>query len=147
MVEEDVPVFGMDGWMWQRLCCVHQDNREMVTHSHQTPIKMSKQLNGKAFVKLENCSDLLAFKKEPIDGEGAPVFGMDGWMCPRCNYVSPRKFNVSQHMEYKHLSIRAFNCVMCFKQYKNNRDLVRHETRCQGEGIKMPGRPLGSIKT
>ena len=127
---------------------ITMENRQMVTHSHQVPTKMFKQLNGKASVMLQNCFNLIGIKKEPIDNEIAAdlIHGLDGWRCTSCNYISPRKFNVSQHIKYKHLSTREFNCVTCFKLFKNNRDLVRHEVRCQGEGKKMPGRPVGSIK-
>ena len=124
------------------------ENRQMVTHSHQIPTKMFKQLNGKVSVMLKNCSNLVSIKEEPIDNQIVAnlIHGLDGWRCTSCSYISPRKFNVSQHIKYKHLSMRAFNCVKCFKLFKNNRDLVRHEAKCQGEGRKMPGRPVGYIK-
>lgn len=141
---------------------ITMENRRMVTHSHQFSTKMFKQLNGKAFVMLQNCSNLVGIEEEPVGIKEEPVgikedlidnkivadviHGLDGWSCTSCNYISPKKFNVSQHIKYKHLSVRAFNCVRCFKLFKNNRDLVRHEARCQGEGEKMPGRPVGSIK-
>lgn len=127
----------------------HEDYIASWTSVNEKRAKMFKQLNGTVFVLLENCTNMVGIKEEPIDVETVadPIPGLDGWMCTSCSYVSPKKFNVSQHIHYKHSSTRAFNCVTCAKPFKTNRDLQRHETKCQGKGRPMPGRPLGSIQT
>lgn len=119
------------------------------TSVNERSAKMFEQLNGTVFVSLENCTNVVGIKEEPLDEETAadPVHGINGWMCTSCNYVSPKKYNVSQHIQYKHSLKRAFTCVSCSKPFKTNRDLNRHETRCQGQGQPMPGRPVGSIQS
>ena len=151
---------------------IKMENVEMANHNHQTPLiklehqekeetedyfaswvnanngsgKMFQQLSGSAFVSLENCNNLVSIKEELLDDGTVtdPIRGTGGWMCTRCNYASQRKYNVTQHIQYKHSSKRAFNCFRCSKPFKNGRDLQRHETKCRGEGQQMPGRPLGS---
>lgn len=151
---------------------IKMENVEMANHNHQIPLnklehqekeetedyfaswvnasngsrKMFKQLSGSAFISLDNCKNLVRIKEEPLNDETLtePIRGTDGWTCTRCNYASQRKYNVSQHIQYKHSSQRAFNCIRCSKPFKNGRDLQRHETKCRGEGQQMPGRPLGS---
>lgn len=69
-----------------------------------------------------------------------------GYSCSVCDYASTKLCNVNSHITYKHmpLSARQWVCASCEHRFVTRQDVERHEKRCKGLGIQMPGRKVGS---
>ena len=85
-------------------------------------------------------------EEEPIHNPTEVATGPGGsYACTACTYVSPKKWNVKNHIRYKHSSTsqRDWICPNCDAHFVEKKGLQRHAPVCRGRGAPMLGRPVG----
>ena len=57
--------------------------------------------------------------------------GVGHWQCTVCSYQSPKKCNVTEHVEAKHVVHPGYECSACHRVYPHKQSFRSHKRYCR----------------